>query len=55
MNNQLKYKVTYGFDPQHKEVEVYAFTLLEAIQIARKVNQDVSRTTVVKVEQFKEI
>ena len=54
MDDQLKYKVTYGFAPQHKEVEVYAFTLLEAIEVATKVmSLESGLPRLTRVEQVK--
>ena len=55
MDDQLKYKVTYGFAPQHKEAEVYAFTLLEAIQIANRIESDIARKKMTKVEQISDV
>lgn len=55
MNEQLKYKITYGYNVTKKEVEVYAFNITEAIQIAGKVmNNEVGLSRITKVEQINE-
>ena len=53
MNNQLKYKVTYGHSVEAKTVEVYAFNLFEALEIANKVTSgDVGRKAMTRAEQI---
>lgn len=53
MNEQLKYRVTYGYNVTRKEVEVYAFDIVEAIRIANKiVNIEVGLQRISKVEQI---
>lgn len=52
MKYQLKYKVTYGIGVQTHEVEVYAFDIIEAIEIANKIYQNVESRRISKVEQI---
>lgn len=53
MNNQLKYKVTYGYNVTKKEIEVYAFDIVEAIEIANRVMQ--SEPNLPRISEVKQI
>lgn len=58
--NQLKYKVTYGHDHSSAisqgEVEVWAFNILEAIEIANKImEKKPGKSQITKVEQVKSV
>lgn len=53
MNNQLKYKVTYGYNVTKKEVEVYAFDIIEAVAVANKVMQ--SEPNLQRISEVKQI
>lgn len=53
MNEQLKYRVTYGYNVTKKEIEVYAFDVIEAIAIANKVmKSEPNLQRISKVEQI---
>lgn len=53
MNNQLKYKVTYGYNVTKIEVEVYAFDIIEAIEISKRVMQ--AQPNLPRISEVKQI
>jgi len=56
MNNQLKYIVTYGHSTTAQTFEVYAFDVMEAIQIANKVTAiEVGLSAITQVKQISDL